>query len=59
MVAGGIDSYFAHPYSPWECGGNENTNGLLRQYEPRESDFSKLTDADIENAMDEQNNRLE
>ena len=24
--------YFAHPYSSWECGANENTNGPLRQY---------------------------
>jgi IS30 family transposase len=23
---------FAHPYSSWECGANENTNGPLRQY---------------------------
>jgi len=53
----GIDFYFAHPYSPWERGGNENTNGLLRQYAPKKTDFSKLTDADIENAMDRLNNR--
>lgn len=52
-----INFYFAHPYSPWERGANENTNGLLRQYAPKRSDFSQLTDEDIENAMDKLNNR--
>ena len=29
------DTYFAHPYASWEWGINENTNGLLRQYFPK------------------------
>jgi len=49
--------YFAHPYSSWERGLNENTNGLLRQYFPKGSDFNKLTEEDIKIAVDKLNNR--
>ena len=50
-------AYFAHPYSSWERGLNENTNGLLRQYFPKGSDFTKLTDEEVSIAMDKLNNR--
>jgi IS30 family transposase len=49
--------YFAHPYSSWERGTNENTNGLIRQYFPRDSDFTTITDNQIAQVQDKLNNR--
>ena len=37
--------YFTHPYSSWEKGLIENTNKLIRQYIPKNTDFSSLSDA--------------
>jgi IS30 family transposase len=42
-----VQFYFAHPYSSWERGLNENTNGLICQYFKKGSDFSHLTDHDL------------
>ncbi len=49
--------YFAHPFAAWERGTNENTNGLVRQYFPKGSDFSKITEQDIQRVMARLNNR--
>ncbi len=51
------DFYFAHPYASWERGLNENTNGLIRQYFPKNCDFTKITNRDIKRVMDKLNNR--
>ena len=40
--------YFARPYHSWERGTNENTNGLIRQYFPKGTDFDSVTDEEIE-----------
>lgn len=42
-----VDFYFAHPYHSWERGLNENTNGLLRQYWPKRTDFKKISNAEV------------
>lgn len=49
--------YFAHPYRSWERGGNENFNGLLRQFFPKGSDFSTITDKQIDLAVNLLNTR--
>jgi len=51
------DFYFCHPYSSWERGINENTNGLIRQYFPKQMKFATITDRDIKLAQAKLNNR--
>jgi len=51
------DVYFAHPYSSWERGLNENTNGLIRQYFTKGSSFENITDDDVEAVMHKLNHR--
>ena len=51
------DIYFAHPYSSWERGLNENTNGLIRQYFPKARDLTTVTKREVEKAMDKLNHR--
>lgn len=52
-----IAIYFAYPYHSWERGTNENTNGLLRQFFPKGTDFTKITDFDLQTAVKLINNR--
>ena len=49
--------YFAHPYAAWERGTNENTNGLLRQYFPKKSDFRSIPNQEVEQAISRLNFR--
>lgn len=43
----GAAVYFARPYHSWERGLNENTNGLLRQYWPKSTDFKQVTEDEV------------
>ena len=49
--------YFAHPYSSWERGLNENTNGLIRQYFPKKTNFDNIPQSDIALVQDKLNRR--
>lgn len=59
LIAAGLHArlYFAHPYSSWERGLNENTNGLVRQYFPKKYEFARITDQDLQQVEDLLNNR--
>ena len=52
-----IDFYFTHPYSSWEKGTNENTNGLIRQYFPKGTDFAMITESMLREVEDALNSR--
>ena len=49
--------YFATPYHSWERGLNEHTNGLVRQYIPKSSDFAGISDEEIQAIEDRLNHR--
>ena len=51
------DFYFSHPYASWERGTNENTNGLLRQYFPKNRDLATVTPSELSRAVNQLNNR--
>lgn len=53
----GMPVYFAHPYHSWERGSNENFNGLLRQFFPKGSDFSRVTNKQVDLAVNLLNTR--
>jgi IS30 family transposase len=52
-----IDTYFCDPYASWQKGGVENLNGLIREYLPRETDMTTITDEDIYLIQEKLNNR--
>jgi IS30 family transposase len=49
--------YFAHPYASWERGLNENTNGLVRQYFPKKTNFNTITETEVRLVAGKLNNR--
>lgn len=51
------DFYFADPYSPWQRGSNENLNGLVRQYIPKSTDFSLVSEKKIKEIENKLNQR--
>jgi IS30 family transposase len=53
----GVRIYFAHPYHSWERWTNENTNWLIRQYLPKKTDFSHITQEDLNKIEKEINSR--
>jgi transposase, IS30 family len=52
-----VDFFFAHPYSAWERGANENMNGLVRQYVPKNRALSLVTDEELLQIVNRLNHR--
>lgn len=53
----GMIVYFAYPYHSWERGTNENTNGLLRQYFPKDMDFNLIKPKELAHVVRKLNRR--
>ncbi len=51
------DFYFCHPYASWERGLNENTNGLIRQFFPKGSEFTNITQTQVLKVQNNLNHR--
>ena len=56
-IATGITVWFADPHSPWQRPTNENSNGLIRDYYPKGTDFTQVPDTDIAAMQDQLNRR--
>ena len=53
----GLKVFFADPYAAWQRGTNENTNGMLRHYFPKGTDFRRISDATLARAVEKLNHR--
>ena len=52
-----VKVYFAHPYSPWKRPKNENTNGLIRNYSPKRTNFNLVTKKQLKEVQNQLNER--
>ncbi|HIO50639.1 TPA: IS30 family transposase [Candidatus Poribacteria bacterium] len=53
----GAKIYFATPYHSWERGLNENTNGLVRQYFPKQTPFDNISHDELRSVVEKINHR--
>ena len=53
----GIKTYFCDPYCSWQKGSNENHNGVLRRYIPKKTDFTAITQTELDSILTEINDR--
>lgn len=56
-AATGLEVFFCDPHSPWQRGTNENTNGLIREFFPKGTNFNNISDDEIAQAQDLLNGR--
>lgn len=54
---GGVQFYFCEPHHPWEKGTNENTNGLIREFFPKGTDFSAVSEDEVQRVFSMINDR--
>ena len=54
---GGVRFYFCGPHHPWQKPTVENTNGLIREFFPKGTDFAKVTDEEVQRVYELTNNR--